>query len=324
MQWQEKITNRLYDCPYQHIVFTLPSELRGITKRHPSIMYNVLLRSAWKSLDMTCQQQINSTCGAIMVLHTFGSDLKYHVHVHALVTFGGIDKNGKWQWPRRKNKIVPFRAIRSNFRNVFLKNLKNLYQDLNENIAYHSLTQNLKNKSWTVHQEPPTSNAEVITTYLSKYINRIGLSIKRFRYNKNHKEVTLSHKDYKSVKSGEKPPMITKNLKPLDAINQIIQHCLPPYFQKTRYYGIHSNAAYKKYKKQLPKMIKSQGQTVKTILQLVSQMLGYDVRKCEKCEHNEIEIEQIPSDRKWIYTWLTLPHKNKDPCKRNKHIKTVF
>jgi len=147
MQWQEKLATRLYRCPYVHMVFTMPHTLNSLARSNPSELYQCLMRSAWSSL-LSCAEdpaQLGARPGAVMVLHTFGSDLKYHVHVHALVTFGGIDELGKWRWPVRKNKLVAFRKMRRTFRNHFLSRLKKIYEQLHTHQTYESLHTELTN-----------------------------------------------------------------------------------------------------------------------------------------------------------------------------------
>ncbi len=200
MIWQDKLSNKILKCAYQHIVFTMPHLLNTVARNNPTQLYNCLMRSAWSSLKACCQKESNlgATPGAIMVLHTFGSDLKYHVHVHALVSFGGMDDNAQWQWPKRKRKLVPFREIRTVFRQHFMKRLSKQYHDLHTRQNYEALSQDLLKKSWCVHAEPPTANTKVIQEYLGRYICRIGLSKNKFHYDKVHKEVTLKFKDYRN------------------------------------------------------------------------------------------------------------------------------
>lgn len=280
------------------------------------------MRSAWSSLKECCAEEkhLGAQPGAVMVLHTFGSDLKYHLHVHCLVPFGGIDKEGKWVWPKDKTKIVKFRDIRAKFREIFLAQLAEVYENFGEKIPHADMVKGLDKKEWCVHQKPPSGSARVITIYLSKYINRIGLSINRFEYDQVHKKVLLLHKDYQNSKDKEgPPPMATKEMTPLEAIDAIMQHCLPAYFQKTRYYGIHSSATYRKHQKTLKKRIKTNGKTVKTIIQLISISLGYDVTVCQKCGHKEIVVEPIKCDSQWIHSFIKVPTRNKDPSDLSKY-----
>jgi len=322
LQWQDKLCNRLYKCPYQHIVFTMPSIFRGLTRRNPRIMYNILMRSAWESLKKCCKdpKNLGAIPGVIMVLHTFGSDLKYHIHVHLLVTFGGMTNQGEWKWPKRKDRIVRYRQIRNAFRTIFINQLKEHYGQMDTKISFEELIKDLLNKAWCVKQQPPTSNKKMIVEYLGKYINRIGLSIRRFKYDAVHKEVTLVHKDYRNQKSyDELPPLITKTLDPMTAIDHILQHCLPKYFQKTRYYGIHSNAGTKKYKEKLPKSIRSSEGVIRTIMQLIKAMLGMEALVCAHCGSDKFDKAPLYPDKEWKDRWLKRPYHNKDPVRHSGH-----
>jgi hypothetical protein len=247
-----------------------------------------------------------------MVFHSFGSDLKYHVHVHALVSFGGLDKDEKWQWPKRKKKIVPFRQIRSIFRSHFLQRLEGIYKDIETRISYEELHTSLTSKSWCVHAEPPTADTKVIEEYLGRYICRIGLSKNRFHFDQINQEVTIQYKDYRNSdkKTGE-VPKASKILPPLVAIDQIMQHCLPAYFQKCRYYGLHGSACRNKCMKAIPGRIKRNDQSVKTLFQLLTIMLGLEGLSCSECGGSEYFKLVLTPDKKWISSWITLPIQNK-------------
>ncbi len=322
LQWQDRLASKILQCPYQHIVFTMPHRLNGLAKRNPTQLYNCLLRSAWSSLSKCAAQQNNlgALPGAIMVLHTFGSDLKYHVHVHALVTFGGLSKEGNWCWPKRKKKIVAFRQIRHTFRTHFLNSLGNIYDQLAVTESLSQLTEDLMAKSWCVHAEPPTANTKVIQEYLGRYICRIGLSKNRFHYDSVHKRVTLTFKDYRNKKNTDSTvPMNYKHLTPMLAINQIMAHCLPPYFQKCRYYGLHASATYRKVSKNLPTCIKNNSQTIRTVFQIITAMLGMEALACDICNSKVFHKSIIAPDRFWKYNWLPIPHSRGSPL-RHAHI----
>ena len=99
LTWQSKLSTRLLNVPYVHITFTLPKELRGLARRNEKQIYSILFKSAWQSVDKI-GSEIGAELGMISVLHTWGSDLKYHPHVHCLVTFGGLDTKSNWIWPK--------------------------------------------------------------------------------------------------------------------------------------------------------------------------------------------------------------------------------
>jgi hypothetical protein len=319
MQWQDRLSSQLLDTPYLHMVFTMPHELNGLARRHPFEMYNCLMRSSWEALKECCadNRNLGGLPGAVMVLHTFGSDLKYHCHVHALVTYGGLDKSGNWVWPRRRNKLVAFRQMRATYRKIFLRNLEEIYPTLKTHQSYIDLHTALTQKSWCVHAEPPTMNTQTIEEYLSKYINRIGLSVRRFHYDSVNKSVTLSFKDYRNQRdSTEKPPLATKKMNPLVAIDQILIHTLPPYFQKCRYYGLHASSSRKKYHNSLKSKVRKNGLTIRTVFQIIKSMLGIEISRCEDCGSSDLEMTTFTSDRKWAYQWLG-PVKNKGTPNRH-------
>jgi len=105
-QWQDRLKNRLLKVPYTHTVFTLPHQLNRIARKYPKEIYNLLLRSAWKTVKKLASDPANlgAVPGMVSILHTFGSDMKYHLHCHTLITFGGLSNN-QWIWPKHR-KIV--------------------------------------------------------------------------------------------------------------------------------------------------------------------------------------------------------------------------
>jgi len=309
IQWQDKLATKMLKCPYQHITFTMPKSINNVARHNPTAIYNMLMRSAWHTIKKGSMQpeHLGAQPGAIMVLHTFGSDLKYHVHVHMLVTFGGIDKHGQWRWPKRKRKIIPYREMRRTYRRIFIKALKKQYEYLETTIPWSEFESILKKKSWCVNAQPPTSETKVIQEYLGRYICRIGLSKKKFHYDQSNQEVTIEFKDYRNRdKSTSAVPKSSMTLSPLLAINRILQHTLPAYFQKCRYTGLHASATAKKYKDSIPTRIKNNSTTVRTVFQIINGMLGIDEVSCDYCGHTIFEEELIRPQRDWIYTYIDL------------------
>jgi hypothetical protein len=174
--------SKMLKCPYQHIIFTIPHELNYIAKGYPKLVYGVLFKAAWKTIEKLAKDDdnIGGTPGMSAVLHTFGSDLKHHVHLHTLVPFGGVSKEGKWLWPKRKNKIASYRKIRSEFKKIFIKELEHQLQK--EDAEYYTKVKiqidATKAVSWCVHNTPPTAHTKVIEEYLGRYVCRVGVSMR--------------------------------------------------------------------------------------------------------------------------------------------------
>jgi len=244
--WYERVEAGLLTVPYCHITFTLPHELNGICRLHPTILYAMLFRAAWQTLRGLCAEpdHLGGLPGMTAVLHTWGSDLKHHVHLHCLVTFGGLDQQyGRWKWPKDKLKLLRYRPIRNRFRDHFLQTLKSWMKAAGPDIyhqSYEVLTADLLTKNWVVNQQPPTMDATVINAYLSRYICRIGISDKRLKYDSITQQVSLEYNDYRKQQDDQPPPTAILRLPPLLAMDKILQHLLPPHFHRTRHYGLHA------------------------------------------------------------------------------------
>lgn len=238
------------------------------------------------------------------VLHTWGSDLKYHVHVHCLVTFGGLSPHAgpQWRWPKRKHKLAPFRKLSRAFRIIFLKRLKRLLDK--GQVVYHrsfeQLEAELIKKRWVVHYARPTADTKVIEEYLGRYICRIGISNKRLHYDSKGQNVRIEYNDYRQQQNGQTAPKAYLNLHPLVAMHQILQHQLPAYFQRVRYYGLHASATYQKYQNQLPPQLKRNGYTVRTVIQILKALLTQKPYQCENCGATGFEIMIVQPDRHYL------------------------
>ena len=99
---------------------------------------------------------------------------------------------------------------------------------------------------------------------------------------------------------------------PLSFIHQYLMHLAPPYFHKTRRYGLHSSACKKKYAKIIEDKLKRNGDTVRTVMEIITQLLKLPKLICEKCGHSEFDIIPITSDRNFKYTFMDRP-RNKSP-----------
>ena len=306
LQWQDRLAKRMLKVPYCHTTFTLPHQLNGITRRNPRQIYNLLLRCCWKTINKVCADEANvgARPGMTAVLHTWGSDLKYHVHVHCLVTFGGLtnDPKPEWKWPKRKNKVARYRTICSTFRDIFLAGLQQLMESkqVNYHRSYSEIETELTKKRWVVHNTFPTADTKVIEEYLGRYICRIGISNKRLHYDKDGSNVRIEYNDYANQKTGQAAPKKYRNVLPLIAMQLLLQHQLPRHFQKVRHYGLHAANTYRKVENQIPARLKRNGRTVRTVIQILQALLIKQPYLCEHCGHDEFEVDHITADRTFL------------------------
>lgn len=323
--WQQNISDKLLDVPYVHTIFTIPHALNKLAKLNEREIYNTTMRAAWKTIkDLTAQtQNLGGLPGMVAVLHTFGSDMKHHIHCHALITFGGIGEDGKWHWPKHRKKLAPYRKICSTYRNTFLKLLdKDLRQKKIIPVPnMEQLIQEVKNKRWNVRNEYPTANTDILERYLARYINRIAISKSRLQFIAGQQQlndsVIIEYKDYKKQIKGQPAPKTTKRLNPLVAINQFLLHTLPPYFQKSRYYGLHAAATYKRIKNKIPDNLKRNNNTVRIICAIIKHLAGIKPHSCEYCQGHKFVTSPLNADQQWIFRFITIPS-YRGPPKRNR------
>ena len=319
-QWVDKLKNELLNTPYVHMIFTLPHQLHSLARANKSIIYSLLMTTAWKTVKILAAdpENVGGLPGMINVLHTFGSDLKYHIHTHCLVTFGGLDDHNQWQYPKRKDKIARYRQINATYRKLFIRQLRSLYSS--GKIIYHDdldiLLTELENKTWVVHNTKPTLDTSILENYLARYINRVAISKSRVEYLKDNNQVKILYNDYANQQQGQPAPKKYKVVDPLSFIHQFMQHVLPPYFQKTRRYGLHSSATKRKYEGLLPKAIKRNGHTIRTLLQIITQLIKDKPFSCEQCQSNEYQIIMIPQCKEWIHRYINVPTPRPPPLSK--------
>ena len=218
-----------------------------------------------------------------------------------------MNEDGVWIYPKDKHKIDKYRSICASYKAIFIKELRSIYKS--GKLTYHqdieTLISEVEKIRWVVHSTRPTMDTKVIEDYLAKYINRIAVSNKRLDYIKDSEKVILLHNDYKNQQSGQVAPKVYKIMEPLVAIDQILQHVLPPYFQKSRRYGIHHSSS--KLKATITDTIKRNGQTIRTVLEIITELMKLQPYKCEKCGSDNHYIEEIKPDKTWVGTYILLP-----------------
>lgn len=309
-----------------HTTFTLPHQLNGLARSNSSAIYNLLIRSSWLTIKELSNQHANEQvqAGMTSVLHTFGSDMKYHVHVHCLVTFGGLTKGGEWIYPKDKYKIAKYRVFSSTFKMFFLRGLQKLYDS--GSIIYHEnyteVISLIQDKRWVVHNTRPTIDTGVLEGYLARYVNRVAISNSRLEYVKSNEKVQVLYNDYRNQKSGVPAPKALKIMDPMTAIDQIMQHVLPPYFQKTRHYGLHASRVRKDLEGQVPNALLRNGHTVRTLFEILTHLLKQSPYCCEQCGSVENVILKVTPDRNWIKQFIAIP-KGRSPPKSIRQILPV-
>jgi len=348
IEWQERLSQRLLNIPYAHITFTLPREINHLARVNQKVVYNILMRSAWLTIKTVCADTDNVGALPGMMLpirfavpsfrchlghrlciakisqsYTWGSDLKYHIHVHTIVTFGGLGTDLKWHFPKRRNKVAGFRELCRTFKETFLEQLKAAYSDgeISYHLNYDQVEALVKSVRWVVNHKRPTTNTFTIENYLAKYICRSAVTPKRINYDTDSNIVKLLYNDYKNQKEGQAAPKLYRRMNPLDAIHAIVQHKLPPYFQRSRYYGLHSSAKYKSIKEKIDPQLKRDPVLIKLMFSIMKQLLNIPSeemeRKCSNCNSINLERSELKKDLLWPALHIRFYNINRGPPKMN-------
>ena len=318
-----QLSSSLYNVPYVHTTFTLPKELRSLSRKNPKQMYNLLFQSAWSCIKKV-GKLIGAELGMVSVLHTWGSDMKYHVHIHCLITFGGLNKKGEWVWPKSSSRLAGFDRINKYYKESFLEGLEKLFKTkkLNYHKTYEEIEGELGTKQRVVNNTLPSLNTEVVEAYLAKYINRSAVSPKRLHYNKQNGQVILEHKDYKTQVTGEAAKYINTKLHPLIAIDKILQHKLPPYYHRVRYYGIQQSSKRKKLQSRISDKLLRNKDSIKILFELLTKLINAGKKQkglvCACCGNTSFTKSKQPGDKNWIYKNVVDYGFNKGPPKYSK------
>jgi len=226
--WLEQRQTELLAVPYYHVIFTLPSELRPLVRRHQKSLYGLVMQAAAGALlQLTADPHyVGGRVGVMAVLHTWSSTLTYHPHVHCLVTGGGASPDGQQWLPARPDYLVPVRALSKLFRGIVLDRLGRQFPEI-------GLPPAVRQKDWVVHCKPAVQGTQKVLEYLARYVYRVALTNRRIVALKDGK-VTFR---YRASRTGQTKTM---TLDAPEFLRRFLQHVLPRGVHKVRYYGLWS------------------------------------------------------------------------------------
>jgi hypothetical protein len=298
-KWVEKRKAELLPVQYLHLVFTLPHELNPLVLSNDRLLYNLLFRAVWQTVKQLGEdpQWLGAQPGMITVLHTWGSNLSLHPHLHCILPAGGITENRTWKPTRKKNFFVPVKQVLSPvFKGKFMALLTDAFEKnqlqffgqakpLEDIPELRKLFRKLHRKNWVVYAKKPFGGPEQIINYLSRYTHRIAISNHRI-VAVNDNSVSFHYKDYKTKDDKGLPLVKTLTLSALEFLRRFLLHVLPRGFQRIRYYGF---LATRNRKTKLVELQKSLGFQPPAGLQIpwqqrLQQLTGNDPDACPFCQ----------------------------------------
>ena len=231
-EWINCRREEIIPAKYFHTVFTVPACLHSVAMAHQSIFYDCMFKAAWATINAFAANE-GLLAGMTAILHTWGSNLFYHPHIHCIVPGGGIDEHGVWhhlKGCKHSEFLFPVAAMSRKFRGRFMSLLTRRLKEKGI-VIDQSIRKQCFAKAWVVHSKPPAKGVGQVLEYIGRYAYRVAISNSRIL------DVTDSQisYDYKMYRSGGKHGVMTMMI--VDFLNLLSQHILPGRFVRIRHYG---------------------------------------------------------------------------------------
>jgi hypothetical protein len=250
-QWLAAREADLLPVEYYHVVFTLPAPIAQIAYYNKSVIYGLLFQAAAETLLTIAAdpKHLGARIGLTMVLHTWGSALTHHPHVHCIVPGGGISLDGERWVACRRGFFLPVRVLSRLFRRLFCEKLAGAHRagklkffgehaTLSDGQSFSDWLAPLHKIDWVVYAKRPFAGPQAVLAYLSRYTHRVAIANSRL-IALDEKGVTFQFKDYRAKGRCRYKPM---TLPVAEFMHRFLLHVLPPGFHRIRHYGLLANA----------------------------------------------------------------------------------
>ena len=252
--WLAEREADLLPVGYFHVVFTLPAEIGEIAWQNKAVVYDLLFRAASETMMAIAAdpRHLGARIGITAVLHTWGSAMTHHPHVHMIVPGGGISLDGQRWISSRPAFLLPVRVLGKLFRRLFLTQMIKLHDA--GKLAFFGASTGLvdrrcflrhlapvRKKRWVVYAKPPFAGPEAVLAYLARYTHRVAISNRRL-IGFDGAGVTFRYKDYRR-NGPERHQVMT--LATHEFMRRFLLHVLPRGFHRIRHYGLLASATRK-------------------------------------------------------------------------------
>ena len=291
--WVDKRRAEVIDSPYFHVVFTLPHELNPLIYCNQRLLYGLLHKCCAETLlELSADQKyLGAKPGIIQVLHTWNQELDYHVHMHCILSGGGLTPDHRIRKSSAKF-FIPVRALRNKFKGKYLSLLDTLYQQgklvfsasceaLQLPWEWKAFKDGLYRKDWCPYIKKTFHGFGNAIEYLGRYTHRVAIS--------NNRILSVTKTEVIFSARGKKPgdPKRQVTLSCGEFIRRFLMHVLPSGFQKIRYYGFLNNRMKSRNLKTIFRI--QGGQRFRqrymglSIAELLKAVWGVDLSICPEC-----------------------------------------
>ena len=248
--WMQARIEDLLPVEYFHVVFTLPAQIADIALQNKAAVYGLLFKASAQTLLTIAAdpKHLGARIGMTSVLHTWGSAMTHHPHVHVIVPGGGLSPDGARWIACRPGFFLPVQVLSKLFRRLFLEGLVRLHAagklaffgdlvGLADADTFAACLAPLRKIEWVVYAKPPFGGPEAVLAYLSRYTHRVAISNHRL-VSANNGIVAFRWKDYR-IKRGNR--MKVMRLPTAEFIRRFLVHVLPSGFHRIRHTGFLAN-----------------------------------------------------------------------------------
>lgn len=247
LQWAERIKKNMMALPHRHTIMTLPHQLNNLIKNNKNELLSALMRVSADTFNDWMGHKYNIKPGIISVLHTFGEVKEYHVHVHMILSWGGMDKQTS-ALKQIEGEYVNYDFLKKKFRCKFEDELVALFDNgllqhnFSDRTKFMQFIKRINKKRWIIHLERPMNIPAQVIRYIGRYSKRACLS--EYKITKMEGEnISFRYKDYKTKDKDNKPIEREIELNYRDFFPRLLQHVPLRHFRIVRYYAMYSNRA---------------------------------------------------------------------------------
>ena len=299
-RWLEDRQADLLPVDYYHLVFTLPAPISDIAYQNKAVIYNLLFKATAETLLTIAAdpKRLGARLGITAVLHTWGSALTHHPHLHCIVPGGGLSLDGQRWIACKSGFFLPVRVLSRLFRRLFLQKLSTAHhagrlqffgphQDLAEARDFADYLAPLRQIEWVVYAKRPFAGPEAVLAYLARYTHRVAISNSRL-IACDERGVTFKWKDYRA-KPRDRYKTLTLAID--EFIRRFLIHVLPTGFHRIRHYGLLANHTRVKQVQRLRELLSDDTLDAGAETELVEDPLPSTTYTCQACGSPMIIIE---------------------------------
>jgi hypothetical protein len=305
-QWIEARHAELLDCEYFHVVFTIPEPIAVIACQNKAVVYGILFRAVAETLQTIAAdpRHLGAEIGFFAVLHTWGSTLVHHPHLHCVVPGGGLSPDGTRWIACRPGFFLPVRVLSRLFRRRFLSYLQEAFDAgalrfagslaaLVDPQPFARHVAPARQTDWVVYAKRPFAGPQQVLNYVGRYTHRVAISNERL-LDAEGDRVRFRYKDYRA---GSAPNIKTMTLPAMEFIRRFLLHVLPAGFHRIRYYGFLGNRVRREKLAQCRQLLQmpapSQNEAPSTGHEdRCAVLTGASLRTCPVCAQGQMHVTE--------------------------------